>query len=617
MAEGDTVLVQLGDGITSPKVTIKITEDAFGNFKFDVTQSGPIVGDLQGIFFDVGGTGANGTANDALLASTADSTKISGLTATGSGALTNLASTVQDGNDSVKDLGNGNNMNGALGFNDTGAEAKGYDVGIGFGTSGIGKDDVRSVSFTFNNSIGLTIDDFIGMDFGVRMTSVGTLGGARDGSVKLTSSSFQPIADGDEDINCVLETESESGSVFDPEIEGAGGVTLTQTLSSFTLYDEGGNVVATNVFGTPINLPNSEGATITFNADGTYTVDSGSDALNADDHLPFTLSYTVHQTYTDSNGHVVGQLDDTSQLAFDICGVNDNPDAVNDDPDCILEDQQISGNVLTNDTDIDRGDSLIVTHVNGLELVDGVLEITLASGAKVTIHEDGSYLYDTNGAFLGLNDGEMGDDSFTYSVSDGHGGVDTATVDICIDGVSPPGGNEPPDPPTNPASALSHGYWMNHNFSNSEGFAAAVGATSFDDFFGIDSPTETTWTDANNTATTSLTDLSFLRAVAFGNGAGNAGDTMTPNPGTGYEGLVREAATAVLNYYDTDSNASLVEWYIYERNLHDNDLDASNNPTNAAGVLADLKAQVEATIEGADGAYTVSELEALLQLTHH
>jgi len=444
MALGDTVLVQLGDGVTSPKVTIKITEDAFGNFKFEVTQSGPIVGDLQGIFFDVGGTGAGGVANDALLASTANSTSISGLSATGSGALTNLASTIQDGNDSVKDLGNGNNMNGALGFNDSGAEAKGYDVGIGFGTSGIGKDDVRSVSFTFNNTIGLTIDDFIGMDFGVRMTSVGTLGGARDGSVKLTSSSFQPIADDCEDIDCVVETESESGNVFDPVIEGAGGVTLTQSLKSFTLYDENDVAIATDVFGSPIALPNSEGATITFNADGSYTVNSGSDVLNADDHLPFKLTYTLSQTYTDFNGHVIGQLEDTSSLKFDICGENDTPDAVNDDPDCILEDQSITGNVLDNDTDIDRGDTLTVTHVNGTALVNGVLEIVLPSGAKVTVHEDGSYTYDTNGAFLGLNDGQKGDDSFTYSVSDGNGGVDTATVDICIDGVSPPGGNEPP-----------------------------------------------------------------------------------------------------------------------------------------------------------------------------
>lgn len=92
---------------------------------------------------------------------------------------------------------------------------------------------------------------------------------------------------------------------------------------------------------------------------------------------------------------------------------------------------------------------------------------------------------------------------------------------------------------------------------------------------------------------------------------------MTPNPGTGYEGLVREATTAVLNFYDEESSASFVEWYIYERNLNDNDADTLNNPTDAASVLADLKAQVEATIEGAAGAYTVTELESLLQATHH
>jgi len=764
MALGDTVLVQLGDGITSPKVTIKITEDALGNFKFEVTQSGPIVGDLQGIFFDVGGTGAGGVANDALLASTANSTSISGLTATGSGPqLANLASTIQDGNDSVKDLGNGNNMNGALGFNDTGAEAKGYDVGIGFGTSGIGKDDVRSVSFTFNNSIGLTIDDFIGMDFGVRMTSVGTLGGARDGSVKLTSSSFEPIADDCEDIDCVVETDSASGNVFDPVIEGEGGVTLTQSLKSFTLYDEDGNVVGSSTvdgYGVAIELPNTEGATITFNTDGSYTVQSGSDALNATDHLPFKLTYTLSQTYTDINGHVIGHLEDTSSLKFDICGENDDPDATNDDAGCIVEGGSASGNVILGtvdvggegaaggaDDDIDRGDVLTVTQVtyDGVDYElgdDGTVTIDLngdeEGGATLTMNADGTWSFATNGMYDGLVEGDDIDLTFNYTVVDGNGGTADADLLLCVKGEGPPGGggpgNEPPDAVDDPLAcvsqleaatsgvtgnvldndtdpdddpltltsvngvdlvngvanitltdaedneigtleihedgsftffytgpysdedlnptftytisdghegadtatvtlcleplddpgrgeALSPGGWTNpaHSLADSENLpsALAAGTLSFDDFFNLDDGlnpvADRTWTDN----ATSLQDLTLSAAFRIGTGPGNGGDSTTPNTVAGNElALARQASVSVANFYDDDGQDDFVAAYIYQRAISDNNDTLADNPYDEASVLADLKMQVHDAFEGATGAYSIDTLSNMLNLTH-
>jgi hypothetical protein len=194
-------------------------------------------------------------------------------------------------------------------------------------------------------------------------------------------------------------------------------------------------------------------------------------------------------------------------------------------------------------------------------------------------------------------------------------------LDIDEEIIDPPpggGGEDPTPPPT--ATAGSHGFWSNHAFTDSEGFAANVGATSFDDYFNIDSPTPHTWTDQTGggpgATTLTLDDLSFARAVAFANGSGASGDTMTPNPGGSYEDLVREAAISVLNFYDADHSQSFVDWYIYERTIHDNDADAGNNPYDSASVLADLRAQVEATIEGASGAYSVADLGTILHATH-
>jgi hypothetical protein len=62
-----------------------------------------------------------------------------------------------------------------------------YDVGVQIGTQGIGKDDIRTTTFIVK---GLTTADFTSAtEFGVRLTSVGTVGGARSESSKVYGNS--------------------------------------------------------------------------------------------------------------------------------------------------------------------------------------------------------------------------------------------------------------------------------------------------------------------------------------------------------------------------------------------------------------------------------------------
>ena len=49
---------------------------------------------------------------------------------------------------------------------------------------------------------------------------------------------------------------------------------------------------------------------------------------------------------------------------------------------------------------------------------------------------DGSFTYDPDGQFEYLKAGSSATDSFTYTVSDGKGGADSATVTITINGAS-------------------------------------------------------------------------------------------------------------------------------------------------------------------------------------
>lgn len=65
-------------------------------------------------------------------------------------------------------------------------------------------------------------------------------------------------------------------------------------------------------------------------------------------------------------------------------------------------------------------------------------QVTLASGALLTLNGDGTFDYDPNGAFDDLAVGETATDGFAYMVSDGSTGIDTAKVTITIIGASDP-----------------------------------------------------------------------------------------------------------------------------------------------------------------------------------
>ncbi len=90
-------------------------------------------------------------------------------------------------------------------------------------------------------------------------------------------------------------------------------------------------------------------------------------------------------------------------------------------------------NVLANDLD-PEGFGLEVALVNQSEINVGN-EITLPSGALVTINLDGSLTYNPNGQFNSLKLGESIVDTFEYSISDGLGGYTSADVIMTVEGV--------------------------------------------------------------------------------------------------------------------------------------------------------------------------------------
>lgn len=142
-------------------VGVTITQLENGQLQFDLVvldETGSI-GDLNGLFFDI-----------------SSDVSVAGLSVSGDD-ITGVV--IKE--DSVTKVDSYNNVNGEVV-----REYDKFDAGVQFGTAGIGTDDIRETSFILSHdSIDLTLDMFLAMDFAARLTSVGTEDGSRDGSLKI------------------------------------------------------------------------------------------------------------------------------------------------------------------------------------------------------------------------------------------------------------------------------------------------------------------------------------------------------------------------------------------------------------------------------------------------
>ncbi|MBN1589454.1 MAG: tandem-95 repeat protein, partial [Pirellulales bacterium] len=179
-----------------------------------------------------------------------------------------------------------------------------------------------------------------------------------------------------------------------------------------------GDVLSTIVF----NGTSTEGAIVTIDDAGNYTYDptgvAAMQSLAVNESMTDTFEYTVD----DGNG---GQ--DVGTVTITVHGVNDAPTAV-DQTGATDEDTAINGNVLSGATDPDASDTL------GAVVFDGYSTL----GAVVTIDAAGNFIYNPAGAISlqTLADGQSTDDTFSFTIDDGHGGQDTRTVTITVSGVN-------------------------------------------------------------------------------------------------------------------------------------------------------------------------------------
>ncbi|MEC5127652.1 Ig-like domain-containing protein [Verrucomicrobiales bacterium BCK34] len=160
---------------------------------------------------------------------------------------------------------------------------------------------------------------------------------------------------------------------------------------------------------------------LTLNSNGSYSyeLDNGNaavQALGVGETAVETFSYIA----SDGQGGSA-----TATLSITITGTNDAPVAIADTGSTTQGTTTLI-DVLGNDTDPDTNDTLTVVSV-----------VQPLTGGSVSITEN-KVRFDPGSDFDYLDDGETADVTFDYTVSDGMGGTDTATVTVTVTGADDP-----------------------------------------------------------------------------------------------------------------------------------------------------------------------------------
>ncbi|TGP85514.1 VCBS domain-containing protein, partial [Mesorhizobium sp. M8A.F.Ca.ET.218.01.1.1] len=160
-------------------------------------------------------------------------------------------------------------------------------------------------------------------------------------------------------------------------------------------------------------------------------------------------AYTLNQTLADpltqgqpvTDTLTVKSADGTASynIVVNITGTNDAPVAIAN-VNSVKEDtapNPVSGNVLSNDTDVDNGDTHSVSAVNGS--AGNVGNDLVGTYGTLHLNSDGSYSYTLDNGLASvqqLAEGATVTDVFSYTNADNHGGSSSASLTITITGTN-------------------------------------------------------------------------------------------------------------------------------------------------------------------------------------
>ncbi|MCP1514025.1 retention module-containing protein [Pseudomonas rhodesiae] len=168
--------------------------------------------------------------------------------------------------------------------------------------------------------------------------------------------------------------------------------TTTVTLTATASVDEGGKIVYTatvnNAAQTDVTITLSNNTTITIEAGkttGTVSVDTPANLADGKD-------LSVSATITSATGGNYENLAINPQAATTTVNAVDDPSVLQADSSTIAEDGVATGNVLTNDSDIDNVLSVATFNVGGATFIAGQTAV-IAGVGSITIAADGAYTF--------------------------------------------------------------------------------------------------------------------------------------------------------------------------------------------------------------------------------
>ena len=367
-------------------------------------------------------------------------------------------------------------------------------VGL-YGTLTIGADG--TYSYVVNNS-NAAVQALVPSDtplvdtFTYQLTDAGGLSALAELQVQIHGAFDNPVASNDQGT-------ATAGSVsLGVAPVDAGGNVITEASRPGTVNQPGGNGIDTGVDDT--DQPNtalqvngvrtgleSAGGALTAVATGTTSASGttvtgtygsmhigadGSYTYGVDGTNPTVIALAPGATLTDTFTYQIvdpNGLTAEAQVVITVVGVNDRPVAVND----IAQAQEAggvnngtpgvnpTGNVLTNDSDPDTGDTISVSGVRtGTDTGTGTAG-TLGQSLQglygsLTLNANGTYSYivdNSNAAVQALRlPGDQLVEHFTYTISDSHGSTAQAELDVVISGQ-----NDAPVAVNDQASAVEAG----------------------------------------------------------------------------------------------------------------------------------------------------------------
>ena len=215
--------------------------------------------------------------------------------------------------------------------------------------------------------------------------------------------------------------DADRDGVQDASEAGVQGVTVTLFMGGVamatTTTDANGNYLFTGLKAGTYTVGFTEKAGFDFtaaNVGPNDALDSDADAVTG---ITGPITLGIGQTNLDVDAGLVIE--------------NRAPEAM-DDADKTCADDAVTVDVLANDGDLD-GDALSITQVAGQDIVEGgSVDVDGVSIALI----DGKLVFDGSAAYADLILGQKATVSYSYEVSDGKGGFDTANVDMTFCGAT-------------------------------------------------------------------------------------------------------------------------------------------------------------------------------------